>query len=270
MGGTRNSAGRKQKRKGPSTGQWEWEYERSTATSALSDAELADFLTLSTTDQLHNGHLLSSKELFQFRKILKAKNEDWPDEKLHRHIDELAVNIGLRIKDERTFKAAQRHKEIENKFLPPARQIVGLLTNTETSKELRQPWGGFTAFDHEDYLAKTITFIEACEIHIAKIKSFSRSGKEWDSDLKVRFVELVSMLCEFINHDFEPTRKNQDKREELTAFSDVADMLGKPIFGDADFVGAIRQLVDRWNSSKKELATQLQPRKSVAEKPPKA
>jgi hypothetical protein len=214
--------------------------------------------------------LLSGKDLSQFRKILKAKLENWPDEKLHRHVDELAVNIGLSLKDERKIKAAERRKEIKQRFLPPARRLVELLTHPETSKELRPPWGGFTEFDHEDYLAKTNKFIEACELHIAKIKSFSRSGKEWDSDLKVRFVELVSMLCEFINHNFEPSRKNQAGLEEYTAFRDVVEMVGKPIFGDADFVGAIRQLVDRWNSNKKELARHLKRRKPVAEKNAKA
>jgi hypothetical protein len=215
---------------------------------------------------LKREHLLSERNLKQLRLILRADEKTWPDARLHRHVDEMAINIGLDRKIERQVPTVERIENLERLFIAPAKTLAATLADHEISKELHQSWGGFVGFEIKTFEKSIATFFAASHVHLKILKKSSKRGKVWDSELRDRFVELVSMLCEYVDPNFEPKRKSQEDREQNSSFRDVVRMLGQPIFGDFEFDGAIRKLVDRWNKNKKEKIKKITKREAVAEK----
>jgi ribosomal protein S8 len=150
-------------------------------------------------------HVYSSENIKSIRKILRASEKQWPDRRLHRHTEELALMIIHFVKMERTILARQRLLQIENRLERPINAILKALKDEDFIKEFRQYYGKLKLFDLqlEMFLNKAKTKIKG---HKAVLRSFLRKGRRWDTDLKNRLAYLVEESSEYVNNDFEPTR----------------------------------------------------------------
>lgn len=202
---------------------------------------------------LIDGHAYSTKELSEIRRILGTSKNKWPDRRLHRHTDELVLLIGFFIKNERRMPSHLRQREIKKRLISPSQKILEALQSDDFEKEFRQVWGSLRKVDTvklEKILRKTVA---AAEKHVELLKVGSQKGQLWDSQLKYRFLDLVAMLCEYINHDFEPTRNVQAGQEESSKFGHIVSILGIPLFPPSKdlkfpiFIGAQRKHIDNWN-----------------------
>jgi hypothetical protein len=196
-----------------------------------------------------DGHAYTVDEITRLRNFLKANASLWPDEKLYRHTDEFAVLVGLAIRSERELSTGDRIDDINSRLVRPAEKLILTLTDPDFSKEFIASWGDLRTFDADPLVDTLRTLVGHANKHVAIIRANGTNGKSWDSDLKDYFVRMVSLLCEFIDRDFEPTVKGP--------FSTLTYLLGEPLFDPEPtsnrlfFDGAIRKHVDHWNANKR-------------------
>jgi len=171
-------------------------------------------------------------------------------------LDEFAVFVGLAVRSERQKPTRDRINELTGRLLEIAKDLDTSIADRDVAREFLQPWGGYREFDIDSFKKHLAEFIRCSERHLDALKRRGTKGKPWNSDLKVFFIDTVSILCEYIDNDFEPRRGLKSSSSQL---NDVANLLGPALFepdsqqGTAHFDGAIRDLVDRWNYNKRKL-----------------
>jgi hypothetical protein len=192
--------------------------------------------------------------LKRIRTALQVTENNWPDERLHRLTDELAVVVGFRVRLTPKLPMRNRIAQIRKRFIKPALALASTLADKDFVKEFYLSPKPIVLNHFNKRLLKIIRHIES---HVKALGQQVQRGQSWDSTLKIFHVDVVSMLCEFINNDFEPSRNVQDNVEQSKGFRDVVHILGSALFERNDndehvsFDGAIRSLVDRWNRGKR-------------------
>ena len=117
-----------------------------------------------------------------------------------------AVLVGLHIRMERQIEPAKRVLDINSRLVQPAETLLKTLRDADFSKEFTASWGGALGNVDTDPLIDVLeNLLNQARQHIAKIKATGKRGKSWDSDLKDHFIDMVAILCEFIDRKFEPT-----------------------------------------------------------------
>ncbi len=233
--------------------EWEQQFERFFGNET--DAELAEFARDVAFEKRDRTHAYSHTDLADLRKLLFLKKGSWPDRRLHRHTDALAILVGLPVRLERKMTAGKRCTDLTERFLKPAQLILDAMVDPEREHEFGVPWSKYKGFDMNAFRKQLATFIRRTRSQIDLIRREAKKGKPWDSDLKDHFMDQLACLCEYLNHDFEPTR-NDDLHK---GFRGIADLLGTPLFppvksGDpANFRAALRKHVDHWNRAKRDM-----------------
>lgn len=236
------------------SGRYEWEYERRLL-SDFDGSKLAEYVALAVRGDPEKGHAYTANEIASLRDILDLSGEIWSDETLHRHTDELAVFVGLRVRSEVPKPISERRESIEE-VVSQAKLLQSSLERGDLSWELFQ---SKTESNVDRMSSELPMFIEGLTQHCSRLKDLRQKGKKWDSDLKYYFVEMVTKLCEYLNSDFEPSRNMQEDGPGFSQFADAVQLLSGPIFdhnpgGSAPkFSGATREIVDSWNENKRTL-----------------
>lgn len=236
--------------------EYEWEHIRS-ALANWDASELAQAVAVATIRESIDCHAYLLSEIQTLRDILGAKVSVWPDDRLFRYTDEFAIYVGLALRTERKLSSAKRLGEIHSRLVEPATTLLESLQDPDFLKEFLVPWSGLKTVDTDSLVDELIKIISGSRAHVATINSHGAKGPSSDSDLKSHFVTMVAVLCECIDHEFEPKRKTQFNKAEHTQFSEAVYLLAKPLFlpdvtrQRLTFDGAIREHVDAWNANKK-------------------
>jgi hypothetical protein len=236
-------------------GEWPWDQLRAPVVAKISDDELASIVAL-TARKTYDGHAYSSSDLNELRKILRIEGT-WPDSQLHRHTDELAAHVGLPLITIRRATGKEYRRFIATKLLTPAKNLRQTLCDWEMSLEFDQPWLPLHRVNKRQLVAALKSLIAATEDHVDEIARQSAKGKSWDSDIKRYYVKCVDLLCEYLNHKYVPSRRIYEGREDFSQLRDAVYLLSSPWpWGEnkgVKFVAAIRERVDEWNASSREL-----------------
>jgi hypothetical protein len=207
-----------------------------------------------TMDKPSDGHAYSVDIIKRVRNFLRADTSLWPDAKLLRHTDEFAVLVGMRIRTERKLKSADRVQDITSRLLEPVETLLQAVKDDDFSNEFVAPWGDLRNIDLDHLIDTLQDLANQANNHIATIERSGAKGKPWDSYLKEYFVGMLSVLCEFIDREFEPSAKG--------TFNKLAYLLGEDLFDlhptkkRLVLDGAIRKHVDNWNANKTRLFEQ--------------
>lgn len=205
--------------------------------------------------KLEGDHALSAHDVQQFRKTLRADAKEWPDARLHRHTDELILLVGMSLGVVSRKRSKEQLLVLEPKLHVPVERLLRALKDPDLEAEYLQPWSQLCIEERNGLVVALEKFKENVEKHIAQIKGASAQGKRWDSELKDHFVTYVSMLCEYINHDFLPSRSVDEGKEGYSQFRDAVAILSKPLpwreneRDSVNFDHTIRMYMDRWNSN---------------------
>lgn len=171
--------------------------------------------------------------------------------------------VGLRIRIAPHYPVSKRISEVTNRLLEPARVLQKALSHKPLKLEFYQRETA-KPFDLLHFVEQLSLLIGFTETHVLRLKKQRHKGRHWDSDLKADLVYAVSMLCEYISNDFEPTRNVQGNFEVSKGFRAAVELLGVPLFSPNEsgrqvhFDGAIRDLVNRWNRNKRDMLKQAQ------------
>jgi hypothetical protein len=215
---------------------------------------------------LVEGHVYTAKQIDQLRKLLGASEREWPDDKLFRETDLLAAMMGFHIARDPQKTISKRIADIQKNILIASEELLGRIEDKEYAVEFSFHWGGYAKFEPETLCKQLRQFIVKTNKHIESLRKESRRGRSWDSGLKDHFVDLVSMLCEYIDPNFEPHRNVQEGSENVSQFGGAIDLLGPTLFRHyrsnqkPQFHGAIRRAVDNWNYAKRELVDDMRRR----------
>jgi hypothetical protein len=242
---------------------WAWERERAKVAAKFDDDELREVIE-SVTWVNFEGHAYSDKDLQDLRKILRLSEDDWPDDVLHRHTDEVVALIGLALFVARKDTGKNNVKRLENKLLSPAQKFLSALENPEFQLEFLQPWTPMK-FNEKDELASSVRdFVEKLNDHIVRIRQSSKKGQSWDSELKDQFLQYVDILCEFLNPEIEPKRSVNEGDEDHSQFGQCVYLLARTLKWGAEkgkdikFDGAIRKYVNMWHAALLKTAQELE------------
>ncbi len=165
----------------------------------------------------------------------------------HRWTDEFAAYVGFSVRAESSKNLKQRLKRIQN-VARLAERLTKALSNDDLIAECRVRGGSLRTQKIQKIASSISSLVKDFELHIEKVKAKSGRGKKWDSGLRHHHVYMTALLCEFIDHTFEPARNGDN-----SALLQAAELLAEPIFEPGTkFSGAARKHIDDWNSAKRE------------------
>jgi hypothetical protein len=95
-----------------------------------------------------------------------------------------AAYIGMRLRFERKLTSKARIKDIKNRFLRPAVNLLETIKDQDFSKEFLVPWSGFEFESISDLKSRLEHSIANETNHIQTIQIRSSRGKQWDASLK--------------------------------------------------------------------------------------
>lgn len=169
--------------------------------------------------------------------------------------DRFAAMVGLNLRVIPRMSPGRRKRAIAKLLLEPAEMLRDNLERHGELVELNNAVRLSTRATIHQLETQLSAFIEVAKATSEQIAV--RKGARWDTDFKRYYVRTVTMLCEFLNNSFEPTRLVDKQGEGSSAFQSAVDILARPLtFREnvgtvATFDGAIREMVDTWNKNKR-------------------